>query len=370
MPELIEFSEIQKSHLADPDKPKKKLIRALTGKWIDWLVENISANQSLLSLEKVMIDKGFDPEFARISVIGIHDFHVTETKKPDLSPKQLNPDWQHWLRENIVRGCTDDQMITSMSKSGFELALVKNLMIVARAYVAYSDPLKGTVVSEGTYKPDTMRLPAGNQIKIDDHTIQVSSVMRNPCIVVLDNVLTDVECGALIERARGQLQRSGVVDRETGNSVVSDVRTSEGTHFPRGDGEIVTTIERRLSKLTGLDTQRFEPMQILHYNTGGEYKPHNDYFAPDSAGGRAQAKRGGNRIATLILYLNNVEDGGETYFPRPGVEVRPRRGRAVYFEYMNAKHELDIRCEHAGQPVQKGEKWIATKWMRVGNYHQ
>ena len=347
---------------------RSALIKHLPNTWVRWLIKNIDLGCSLLSLETVMRDNGFDPEFTRIAVVGIHDFHVTESRLPGAAPRRLQPDWQRWLRENIQRGCTDKQMTATMSQNGFEAALVTNLLKVARAYVDNPHPLIGRVGREDHYRADPIRLAAGNQICIDNHTIHVSSVIHSPCIAVLDHVLTDVECGALIERANGRLNRSGVVDRETGASVLSTVRTSEGTHFQRGDGELITRIEQRLAKLINRDVDRFEPMQILHYNPGGEYKPHNDYFTPDDTGGQVQSRRGGNRIATFILYLNNVDLGGETSFPDLNFEVRPRRGRAVYFEYMNTEFDLDPRCKHAGQPVIRGEKWIATKWVRAAHY--
>ncbi|MEZ5661867.1 MAG: 2OG-Fe(II) oxygenase, partial [Burkholderiaceae bacterium] len=74
------------------------------------------------------------------------------------------------------------------------------------------------------------------------------------------------------------------------------------------------------------------------------------------------------RIATLVLYLNTVEEGGETAFPKINVAVRARQGAAAYFEYHNAQGQLDPRCLHAGVPVRRGEKWIATKWLRESAY--
>jgi prolyl 4-hydroxylase len=73
-------------------------------------------------------------------------------------------------------------------------------------------------------------------------------------------------------------------------------------------------------------------------------------------------------VATVVIYLREPEQGGDTYFPELELSVRPRRGSAVYFEYANARGELDSRCLHAGTPVLRGHKWIATKWLRQGPY--
>ncbi len=79
-------------------------------------------------------------------------------------------------------------------------------------------------------------------------------------------------------------------------------------------------------------------------------------------------KHGGQRVATLVMYLNDVEAGGSTVFPEVGLDVLPRRGHAVYFAYTTEEGQLDKRSLHGGSPVSAGEKWIATKWFRQRNY--
>ena len=77
---------------------------------------------------------------------------------------------------------------------------------------------------------------------------------------------------------------------------------------------------------------------------------------------------GGQRVATVVVYLADVEGGGETVFPGIGLSIRPRAGSAAYFEYFNQQGLVDSRCLHAGAPVSRGEKWIATKWLRHSDY--
>ena len=111
-----------------------------------------------------------------------------------------------------------------------------------------------------------------------------------------------------------------------------------------------------------------EPLQLLRYPVGGEYVPHHDYFDPAFPGAASQLRQGGQRIATVIVYLHEPEEGGATWFPELELSVRPRRGSAIYFEYHNARDQLDARCLHAGMPVLRGHKWIATKWLRQSPY--
>jgi prolyl 4-hydroxylase len=109
-------------------------------------------------------------------------------------------------------------------------------------------------------------------------------------------------------------------------------------------------------------------LQILHYGLRGEYLPHHDYFDPVDPGTPVILKTGGQRVATLVMYLNTPEEGGATHFPELDLEVKARKGSAVYFEYMNKVGQIDSRSLHAGMPVLAGEKWIATKWLRQSNY--
>jgi prolyl 4-hydroxylase len=101
-----------------------------------------------------------------------------------------------------------------------------------------------------------------------------------------------------------------------------------------------------------------EGIQILKYTPGQEYKAHFDFFTSSSNAAK------NNRISTIILYLNDVEHGGETFFPKLNFSVSPRKGMAVYFEYFYNDKNLNELTLHGGAPVITGEKWVATQWMR------
>ena len=105
-----------------------------------------------------------------------------------------------------------------------------------------------------------------------------------------------------------------------------------------------------------------EGVQVLNYQPGAEYKPHYDYFDPAAPGTPTILKRGGQRVGTLVMYLNNPERGGGTTFPDVGLEVAPQRGNAVFFSY--DRPHPSSQTLHGGAPVVSGEKWVATKWLR------
>jgi prolyl 4-hydroxylase len=124
----------------------------------------------------------------------------------------------------------------------------------------------------------------------------------------------------------------------------------------------------RIAEFMNWPQERGEGLQILHYHIGGEYKPHYDYFPPQDTGSDPHLATGGQRQATLIIYLNDVEQGGETIFPDTSLSITPRRGSAVYFSYCNSAGQVDPATLHGGAPVLRGEKWIATKWVRERRY--
>ena len=112
--------------------------------------------------------------------------------------------------------------------------------------------------------------------------------------------------------------------------------------------------------------ERGEGLQILRYRPGAQYRPHFDYFDPAQPGTAAVLERGGQRVATLIMYLQVPSRGGATIFPDVGLEVAPVKGHALFFSY-DRPHESTATL-HGGAPVTDGEKWVATKWLREGEF--
>ncbi|KNA21793.1 hypothetical protein SOVF_040140 [Spinacia oleracea] len=204
-----------------------------------------------------------------------------------------------------------------------------------------------------------------------------------PRAFVYHNFLSKEECEYLIKLAAPRMEKSQVVDEETGKSKDSRVRTSSGTFLARGRDKIIRTIEQRIADFTFIPVDHGEGLQILHYEVGQKYEPHFDYFLEDYS-----TVNGGQRIATVLMYLSDVEEGGETVFPsakgnisavpywnelskcgKEGLSVKPNRGDALLFWSMKPDASLDPLSLHGGCPVIKGDKWSATKWIRVSEYH-
>lgn len=203
-----------------------------------------------------------------------------------------------------------------------------------------------------------------------------------PRAILYHNFLSKEECEYLINLAKPHMAKSTVVDSATGKSKDSRVRTSSGTFLNRGQDKIIRNIEKRIADFTFIPAEHGEGLQVLHYEVGQKYEPHFDYFLDEF-----NTKNGGQRIATLLMYLSDVEKGGETVFPaskvnsssvpwwdelsecaKAGISVRPRMGDALLFWSMRPDADLDPSSLHAGCPVIQGDKWSATKWMHVEEY--
>lgn len=193
----------------------------------------------------------------------------------------------------------------------------------------------------------------GNKI-ITDREIDIITRLEEPLIVMLGNVLSDEECEELIRLSRDKMKRSKIgATRE-----VNELRTSSSMFIEESDNEIVARVEKRISSIMNIPIEHGEGIQILQYTPGQEYKAHYDFFSSTSK------IANNNRISTLVMYLNEVEQGGETFFPKLNFSVSPKKGMAVYFEYFYNDQNLNDLTLHAGAPVISGEKWVATQWMR------
>lgn len=173
----------------------------------------------------------------------------------------------------------------------------------------------------------------------------------------------------MIELSRPHLIASKVVDEQNKGETSDPRRNSRGYFIPHnGNDRILNDIEKRIASITGMPKENGENLHVLCYGIGGEYQPHYDYFNAGTPGGNEQLSRGGQRVASLIMYLNNPTAGGETIFPRANISVTPKKGDAVLFYNCTPNGAVDPNSLHGGAPVKAGEKWIMTRWIRQGEF--
>lgn len=272
----------------------------------------------------------------------------------------LPQEWQLWIDQNLARACAPRSMAEVMTRDGkFDQNLARAAIEEARR--ARFPDLPGM---QSLPEIDT----SANTITTSDRTVHVLFTLKAPRIVLLGNLLSDEECDALIAYSEQRMLRSPVVGDAEGKNEIHAYRTSRGTMLQRSETALVARIESRLAALTRWPADHGEGLQVLRYESGNEYRQHYDWFNPDLPGPRKHMEHGGQRVATIVMYLSDVEQGGATSFPNVGLEVQPKKGCAVFFANTDVYGTPDPQTLHAGEPVVSGRKVIATKWLRQRQY--
>ena len=182
------------------------------------------------------------------------------------------------------------------------------------------------------------------------------SISTRPDIRKLPQFLTSAECRYVAELAIPLLQPSVVVHPVTGTLVRDPVRTSMATAFPFiAENPVLHAINRRIALATGTSYAQGEPLQVLSYAPGQEYKPHSD----------ALPNASNQRVKTALVYLNTDYGGGETFFTKTGLRFRGQQGDAIVFSNVDAFGHADTTATHAGLQVISGQKLILSKWIRA-----
>lgn len=284
--------------------------------------------------------------------------------RPMSDTQSVTPELRAWIVQQATSGHAPESVLQAMLKSGWG---------EDAAIAALEEVLTG-FLDERTHqvlRPTTVRVPdplasgaSATTLHAFDRKVSVLASVRLPRVVVFGGLLSPDECAEIIGLARHRLARSETVEVDTGDSEVNDARTSEGMFFERGQHPVIARLEARIAALLKWPLENGEGLQVLRYGPGAEYKPHYDYFDPAHSGTPTILKRGGQRVASLVCYLNTPERGGATIFPDVQLDVAPVEGNAVFFSY-DRPHPA-TRTLHGGAPVEEGEKWVATKWLREG----
>lgn len=293
----------------------------------------------------------------------------------------VTPELRRWIVEQATAGFGPDVVLKAMTDAGWSEAVALDaLEATLQAHLAERRPAEAVVrqapeaaateplddrAPDGAFtpmvpQPDLRDSP--RQVDAGDRTVDVLISLRRPQLVVFGNLLSEEECEGLIAAARPRMSRSLTVETQSGGEALNADRTSNGMFFRRGETELIARVEARIARLLNWPLDHGEGLQVLHYRPGAEYKPHYDYFDPREPGTANITRRGGQRVGTLVMYLNEPVRGGGTTFPDVGLEVSPKRGHGVFFAY--DRPHPSTQTLHGGAPVLEGDKWVATKWLR------
>ena len=196
--------------------------------------------------------------------------------------------------------------------------------------------------------------PDGNP----ESAFQSEALSESPEVRLFRGFFSDEECKFLIESARPALRPSFVIDPYSGREIPNPIRTSRGVGFPFVDeNPAINALNRRIAAATSTDVRAGEPMQVLSYAPGQQYREHSDAL-PNVAADQ-------QRVLTFLVYLDDDYEGGETAFPAIGLNVRGGIGDGLMFRNAAADGTPDGRAIHAGLPVTRGVKHVASRWIRA-----
>ena len=275
-----------------------------------------------------------------------------------MTGQAISPELREWVVTQLAAGHSIPSLRASMLEAGWHADAADAALAEVEARAAGA--AAGAPARTAMPGPDLSNSPL--YIDVGDRRVHVLQTMRHPRVVVFGDLLSDEECEGLIHGARQRLARSLTVETQTGGEALNVDRTSDGMFFERGENPIVARVEQRIATLLRWPLEFGEGLQVLRYLPGAQYRPHYDYFDPGEPGTPTILRRGGQRVATLVMYLQEPEQGGATTFPDVGLEVAPKRGTGVFFSY--DRPDPATRTLHGGAPVLAGEKWVATKWLR------
>lgn len=191
------------------------------------------------------------------------------------------------------------------------------------------------------------------------------SLSDSPRIRLIRAFATPAESRWLVSLARPQLGPATVFDKETGGQTLDPTRDNSFLVLRIGEMNVFTeVIRQRIAAATMLPVPLFEPSQILHYAVGQRFKPHHDFLDPANPAYHESLATFGQRIATFLIYLNGGYQGGETSFPKIGLNFRAEQGDALFFANVTKDGSPDLSTVHAGLPPTSGEKWVFSQWIR------
>lgn len=194
--------------------------------------------------------------------------------------------------------------------------------------------------------------------KLREPNPRVQSISTSPSIRLFEKAFSVEECDYLVMKAAPDLKQSMVVG-PSGRSIPDPVRRSHGMQFDASKEDLVVrSLNERIARLTGTRVEAAEYLHVLRYGVGDEFRPHID----------AIPGLDNQREFTVLVYLNQQYEGGETRFPELDITVKGRRGDCLVFRNVTDDGKPDPRTIHAGLPVRKGVKWLASRWIHEQDY--
>jgi prolyl 4-hydroxylase len=241
--------------------------------------------------------------------------------------KNLDQPWKDWVRLNVQRGCSREELYQILLREGFDRD-------AAAMELSRHD----------------IRIP--NLEPIESLLLELYTAER---------FLSPQECEGLIGLMQGRLRESTITTADEPDQFFRRSKTADLSFI---DDALIREVDRKICAALQIDPALAEPTQAQHYDVGDEFKAHTDYFEAYELE-RFSTPLWGQRTWTFMIYLNEPYTGGETVFPNLDLAIRPRTGLAVIWNSLRADGQPNPHSLHHGTPVKAGWKAIITKWFRA-----
>lgn len=192
-----------------------------------------------------------------------------------------------------------------------------------------------------------------------------TDVSGSPLIRSYPQFVQEPVCRWLIDRARGRLSRALVYEAVRREVMARPTRTNTAAAFNLLDTDFVCVLtQTRMAACLGIPFRQFEPITVLHYDEGEEITEHYDFVDPNLPTYTEEIAQRGQRVVTFLVYLNDDYGGGETAFPRLGIDHKGKLGEGLFFVNALGDGSADLRTLHAGRTPARGDKWIVSQFVR------
>jgi prolyl 4-hydroxylase len=262
----------------------------------------------------------------------------------------LPSNWKTWVLNALLKGTPSAEIMRSLLEKGFTYEQVKSAL--GNNIKASHEIIKSPAFYRKLSDPTLVQNIANTRARYLENELAQ--------IIQLDDFLFPEQCEQLISLSSQKLERSKVASKDG----YSTHRTSSTCELSSFNNQFVAQLNQHIVNTLGVDVGDNETIQAQHYAVGQEFKLHSDYFEPASEGWELQGKTRGQRTWTFMIYLNGKCTGGETEFPKLGIKVSPKAGRALIWNNLYPNGTPNPHTMHKSNPVTKGEKVIITKWFR------
>jgi prolyl 4-hydroxylase len=281
---------------------------------------------------------------------------------------EFDQNWKSWIQTNVAMGSNRDGIFKILLDEGFDYQAIKKEMNYEPTVPAFMlvNPMKiaNKKVQESPIR-EAKTETAVVAKKIGKHEVYLPNANRldtdKADFFELNNFLNEQECLKVIELIHSEKRPSTLSSEEQDKAF----RTSTTCDLGAIDHPLLKDIDNRICRYMGIDERYSESIQGQHYEIGQEFKPHTDYFEDNEL--KAHGAIQGQRTFTFMIYLNEVDEGGETVFPQLNTSVKPMLGKAVIWNSLDRTGKVNFNTLHHATPVTRGTKSIITKWFRVAS---